>query len=150
MDNYIELALRTDPSPEQYKIIAKRYEQPNIMRLEHALKGIVTEAGELMDQLKKHIVYGKELDLVNLAEECGDVFWYLALCVTCLAELMDRDPAELENSIKETNIAKLKARYPEKFTESNAVIRNLEIERDILDTIEETQKMIRRGDVGNA
>lgn len=96
MDNYIELALRTDPSPEQYEIIAKRNEQPNIMRLEHSLMGIVTEAGELMDQLKKHIVYGKELDLVNLAEECGDVFWYLALCISTLAELMDRDPAELE------------------------------------------------------
>ena len=37
MDNYIELALRTDPSPEQYEIIAKRNEQPNMMRLEHSL-----------------------------------------------------------------------------------------------------------------
>jgi len=146
MDNYIELALRTDPSPEQYKIIAKRYEQPNIMRLEHALKGIVTEAGELMDQLKKHIVYGKELDLVNLAEECGDVFWYLALCVSTLAELMGRDPAELESSIKKTNIAKLKARYPEKFTETDAVVRDLGIERDILDTIEGSNKMIKYGE----
>jgi NTP pyrophosphatase (non-canonical NTP hydrolase) len=131
MDNYIELALRTDPSPEQYKIIAERNEQPNMMRLEHALMGIVTEAGELMDQLKKHIVYGKELDLVNLAEECGDVFWYLA---------------ELESSIKKTNIAKLKARYPEKFTETDAVVRDLGIERDILDTIEGSNKMIKYGE----
>jgi NTP pyrophosphatase (non-canonical NTP hydrolase) len=146
MDNYIELALRTDPSPEQYKIIAERNEQPNMMRLEHALMGIVTEAGELMDQLKKHIVYGKELDLVNLAEECGDVFWYLALCVSTLAELMGRDPAELESSIKKTNIAKLKARYPEKFTETDAVVRDLGIERDILDTIEGSNKMIKYGE----
>jgi len=146
MDNYIELALRTDPSPEQYKIIAERNEQPNMMRLEHALMGIVTEAGELMDQLKKHIVYGKELDLVNLAEECGDVFWYLALCVSTLAELMGRDPVELESSIKKTNIAKLKARYPEKFTETDAVVRDLGIERDILDTIEGSNKMIKYGE----
>ncbi len=146
MDNYIELALRTDPSPEQYEIIAKRNEQPNMMRLEHSLMGIVTEAGELMDQLKKHIVYGKELDLVNLAEECGDVFWYLALCISTLAELMGRDPVELEQSIKQINIAKLKARYPEKFTETDAVIRNLTAERDILDKVDVPEKMIRYGE----
>jgi hypothetical protein len=145
MDNYIELALRTDPSPEQYAIIAQRNEQPNIMRLEHAIMGIVTEAGELMDQLKKHVVYGKELDLVNLAEEGGDVFWYLALFIDTLAKLMGRDPVELENSIKETNIAKLKARYPEKFTETDAVVRNLTAERDILDRVEEPKKMTRYG-----
>ena len=99
-----------------------------------------------MDQLKKHIVYGKELDLVNLAEECGDVFWYLALCISTLAELMGRDPAELEQSIKQINIAKLKARYPEKFTETDAVIRNLTAERDILDKVDVPEKMIRYGE----
>lgn len=137
MDNYINLALRTDPSPEQYEVIAKRNEQPNIMRLEHGIMGIVTEAGELMDQLKKHIVYGKDLDLVNLAEETGDVFWYLALCVTALAELMGLDPVELERSIKELNIAKLQARYPEKFSETDAVVRDLTRERGILDEVEQ-------------
>jgi NTP pyrophosphatase (non-canonical NTP hydrolase) len=146
MDNYINLALRTDPSPEQYEVIAKRNEQPNIMRLEHGIMGIVTEAGELMDQLKKHIVYGKDLDLVNLAEETGDVFWYLALCVAALAELMGREPEELERSIKEINIAKLKARYPEKFSEVDAVVRNLTAERDILDKVEGTNKIGQDGE----
>lgn len=136
MENYIELALRTDPTEEQYEIIACRNEQPQMMRLEHSLMGVVTEAGELMDQLKKHIVYGKELDLVNLAEEFGDVFWYMALGIDALAQLMGRDdPDQLESEIKNTNIDKLRQRYPEKFCEIKAVDRNTTQEREILNNI---------------
>lgn len=136
MENYIELALRTDPTEEQYEIIACRNEQPQMMRLEHSLMGVVTEAGELMDQLKKHIVYGKELDLVNLAEEFGDVFWYMALGIDALAHLMGRDdPDQLESEIKNTNIDKLRQRYPEKFCEIKAVDRNTTQEREILNNI---------------
>lgn len=138
MENYIELALRTDPTPEQYETIAQRNEQPQMMRLEHSLMGVVTEAGELMDQLKKHIVYGKELDLVNLAEEFGDVFWYMALGISALAELMGRDdPDALEMEIKKTNIDKLRQRYPEKFCEVKAVDRNIHQEREILNSMGE-------------
>jgi len=94
-------------------------------RLLHGVSGCVTEAGELEDALKKCIFYGKELDLVNLTEEVGDVMWYLAI-------LLD----ELGSSFEEVitiNIRKLKSRYPNKFSSERALNRNLDKERDILE-----------------
>jgi hypothetical protein len=68
--NFIEyspLALRTaKPLPPE-------------QQLKHALLGMITELGELADCIKKHVIYGKELDKVNLMEECSDLFWYLNL-----------------------------------------------------------------------
>ena len=94
-------------------------------RLLHAGIGMVTEAGEFIDALKKHIFYGKELDRVNLAEEIGDMFWYIAIACD-----------ELKVSFEEvqaTNIAKLKARYPDKFSLESAENRDLVKERQILE-----------------
>lgn len=47
----------------------------------HSAYGLVTETGELVDIFKKHIFYNKDLDLVNLKEEIGDLFWYCALAI---------------------------------------------------------------------
>ena len=93
-------------------------------RLLHAGIGLSTEAGEFLDALKKHIFYGKELDKVNLAEEMGDMFWYMAI-------VADELGFEFEE-VMEKNISKLKARYGEKFTEEKAENRDLNTERDIL------------------
>jgi NTP pyrophosphatase (non-canonical NTP hydrolase) len=66
--------------------------------------GISGEAGEVTDYLKKVVFHTHELDKLKLAEELGDVLWYLA----CTAELISYD---LEK-IAEMNIEKLKKRYP--------------------------------------
>ena len=97
-------------------------------RLLHGAIGIATEAGELLDALKKHIYYNKELDKVNISEEIGDVLWYAALLCNCL-EIDMQD-------VMDTNIAKLKARYPEKFDEDKAENRNLKKERRVLEDLE--------------
>jgi NTP pyrophosphatase (non-canonical NTP hydrolase) len=47
--------------------------------LHHAGDGIFTEAGELVDALKRFDVYGKAFDVVNIREEVGDAMWYVAL-----------------------------------------------------------------------
>lgn len=91
----------------------------------HAVMGLVTETGELMDALKKQHAYGKPLDLVNLREEAGDVLWYLPLLCRALGVSLE--------TVAETNIAKLRARYPEKFTSGHALNRDLETERKILE-----------------
>jgi NTP pyrophosphatase (non-canonical NTP hydrolase) len=91
----------------------------------HASMGLVTEAGEFQDMLKKHLFYGRELDTVNLKEEIGDLLWYCAIALNAL-------DADFE-SVMQTNIDKLKARYPEKFTEKDANSRNLDKEREILE-----------------
>ena len=94
-------------------------------RLMHGAIGVATEAGELLDAIKKHVWYGKPLDWTNIAEECGDLCWYIALICNAgdfsMAEIMER------------NIAKLRVRYPEKFTEEAALHRDLDAERKVLE-----------------
>lgn len=96
-----------------------------IQDLLHAGMGLVTESGEFLDTLKKHIYYGKELDKVNLIEELGDQLWYCAIALNALG-------SDFETAMQ-INIDKLKSRYPEKFTEELAKNRDLEKERSILE-----------------
>lgn len=43
----------------------------------HMTMGICGEAGELLDAVKKAVIYRKELDMVNVLEELGDIEFYL-------------------------------------------------------------------------
>lgn len=43
----------------------------------HMAIGIAGEAGELLDAIKKAVVYNKDLDLENVIEELGDLEFYL-------------------------------------------------------------------------
>jgi len=95
------------------------------INLLHAAIGMQTESAEFSDMLKKHLFYGKPLDTVNLMEEIGDQIWYIAMALRSL----DTD----FETVMERNIAKLKARYPDKFTEELAENRDLEKERSILE-----------------
>ena len=110
----------------------QRFDPPINIRLLHGAMGLCTEAGELQDQLKRHLFYGKPLDGVNVAEEIGDALWYLAL----IANALNIDLEE----IAERNIAKLKARYPAKFTEHDALNRDLDNERKILEELPSEKK----------
>lgn len=120
---YMSDAIRTES--RDFDAMNTRLLDDGVKRLLHAGIGISTEAGEFLDALKKHIFYGKELDRVNLAEELGDLFWYMAIVGDELGikfeDVMDR------------NITKLKARYGEKFSEEKAENRDLDSERKILE-----------------
>lgn len=134
MDNktYKKQALRTNGPDNQG--IARRLEGEGLSGknshcrfhdLLHASMGLVTEAGEFQDAIKKHLYYGRELDTVNLKEELGDLIWYCAIALEALGTDFE--------SVMQTNIDKLSARYPEKFTEELAENRDLEKERAILE-----------------
>lgn len=60
----------------------------------HAACGLVTEVGEIIDQYKRHWFYKKDLDKKNLAEEIGDVLWYLAIGYYALGIEIEEDPSE--------------------------------------------------------
>lgn len=121
--NYVTAVVKTESV--DFDKIAEQLKSPQTIRLLHAVMGLETEVGELMDALKKHIFYGKPLDVVNVVEECGDLTWYLAL-------LLDELGYSYE-TVWERNIAKLKARYGEKFSKEGALHRNLEKERGVLE-----------------
>lgn len=108
-----------------YEAVVERLKDVGTLRLLHAAMGMCTETGEFMDMLKKHILYGKAIDKVNLKEELGDLEWYVALAIDELKTTF--------GYIFETNIEKLRARYPNKFTEKDALNRDLDKERKILE-----------------
>lgn len=121
---YIENAIVTES--RDFDAIRSRLTDRNI-RLLHCAIGMATEAGELLDAIKKVLFYGKELDTVNFSEEMFDSTWYLALGIH-----------ELKTSFEQgwdTNIAKLKSRYGHKFDEARALERDLETERKILENV---------------
>lgn len=122
--NYIKAACRTEPD---YTNVIGRAVNPKTLRLLHGAMGLVTESAEFLDVLKKYLFYGKPMDIVNMKEECGDLFWYLAILADEMGE------ANFTNMLQ-TNIAKLRARYPEKFTEEAAQKRDIETERNLLKT----------------
>lgn len=77
------------------------------IRINHAVLGMITEVGELADQLKKWIYYRRPLDEKHVEEEIGDLMWYIALaCNTIGCDL---------GEIMAANIRKLRARFPDKY-----------------------------------
>jgi len=43
----------------------------------HMVIGISGESGELLDSIKKAVIYQKPLDIVNVVEELGDLEFYM-------------------------------------------------------------------------
>lgn len=124
MDNYIENVVKTE-SPVTPELVARMSDKSNI-RLLHAGIGMCTESGEFIDQLKKHIFYGKPLDKVNLKEEISDQLWYIGIALDELGSDFDSE--------QRRNIDKLKARYGDKFSSEAAINRDLDKERKILES----------------
>lgn len=95
--------------------------------LVHATLGLVTEAGELADVVKRAYFYGKgpeSVDKNHIIEEAGDLFWYLGLlCSSCDISFEE---------VWAKNIAKLKARYPNKFNTQDAYNRDTKKEMEAL------------------
>lgn len=50
---------------------------PEKAHLLHMVVGISGEAGELLDSIKKHVIYNQPLDVENLVEEIGDIQFYI-------------------------------------------------------------------------
>ena len=50
---------------------------PNECHTLHMIMGICGEAGELLDAVKKAVIYRKNLDRTNVIEELGDIEFYL-------------------------------------------------------------------------
>jgi len=109
---YVRLAAITDCN---YAPVKERLQSVDVLMFLHALMGLTTEVGELMDILKRHVIYGKPIDWDHVREEHGDLFWYMA--VLCRA-----GGYEFEQVMTE-NIEKLRKRYPAGFTEADALLR---------------------------
>ena len=79
------------------------------MRLLVAALGLVGEAGEVADQIKKIVGHGHPMNPDHLMEELGDVLWYLSEIAGLFGGSLGAAGVR--------NIRKLEARYPEGFSE---------------------------------
>jgi rubrerythrin len=90
----------------------------------HAALGIYTEAAEMLEVILA-TMQGNEFDEINAFEELGDTEWYMAM----MYRTLNKTPQEA----KVVNIDKLRKRYPQQFTSSDAIHRNTNAEREILE-----------------
>ena len=116
-DNYLKESERT-----QSKEFKFTKEDGEVL---HAVMGIVTEAGELMDACKRKGFYGKPMDIPNVIEEMGDLMWYMAILCRKLNVSLEE--------VMDLNIQKLKKRYPNNFNSEDALNRDTRAERKVFE-----------------
>ena len=101
MNQYQQLAERTSGA-------GKDGERRQII----AALGLAGEAGEFANMIKKLTAHGHDIPPEELADELGDCLWYLAEAATACGLSLD--------DVARMNVDKLKARYPEGFSEERS------------------------------
>jgi len=91
----------------------------------HGIIGKATEGCELLEALERSLNTGAALDFINVAEEIGDGMWYDAILAKAIGVTFEE--------VQATNIAKLRKRYPEKYADAEAITRDLDAERTVLE-----------------
>lgn len=97
-----------------FEAIKERLTDKNIEIL-HATLGMAGEVGEFVDAFKKHIMYGKPLDIQHIKEESGDILWYMAVLLRSIDSSFEE--------IMRMNHEKLSKRYPEGYSDGHAQLR---------------------------
>lgn len=115
MDNKSYQAWALTKERKGYDKVAERINTGTTGQLLHGAIGLSGEAGELLDAVKKHILYGKELDRTNVLEEAGDALWYMSLVLESVGSNF--------SEAMQLNQDKLEKRYPGGFTEALAQLR---------------------------
>lgn len=114
--DFIKKAILTDMPGLDYTPVIQRLNQNKYLtRILHAATGMSGESGEVLDSVKKAVYYGKPLNKDHLLEETGDILWYMAIMLHQLGSSFEE--------VMQKNVDKLKKRYPDGFTETDAMSR---------------------------
>ena len=105
LDDYQRAAMRTADGMDK--------EYPPLF---NGVLGLAGESGECADIVKKHLFQGHELDEAHLAEELGDVLWYVAVSAQAIGKSL--------SDIAQGNVDKLMRRYPQGFDKARSVNRD--------------------------
>lgn len=81
----------------------------------HMSAGFSGEAGEVLDEVKKHWVYGKPLNREKVIGEMGDAFYYFTGLMLLLGITLQE--------VIDPNVTKLKKRYPNGYSDQAAIAR---------------------------
>jgi hypothetical protein len=124
-DAHLEQKDQADSTAAIKSIVATSdLEEQEAINMVHAILGMATEAGELLEMMRDSY-NGLGVDRPNIIEEVGDSKWYMAILAPIGRFLWGQD--------EKINIAKLRARFPERFTEYDANNRDLAAERKLLE-----------------
>jgi len=88
---------------------------PDDCNLLHMAVGVSGEAGELLDAVKKSVIYRKPLDLDNVVEELGDIEFYM--------EGIRQQLGITRCECLRRNINKLDKRYGSRYSNTAAQVR---------------------------
>lgn len=126
-NQYQSQAMRTkcDQLKALRKLVNHSSEHNGMMAIQllHGLIGLQGEVGELAGMIERFLYYGQEFDRQNFIEEVGDSMWYIA-------ELLDAIDSPLGQAMFD-NIEKLRKRFPDKFTEHDALEENRNRENEV-------------------
>lgn len=86
-------------------------------RLMISALGLAGEAGEFANLVKKLVAHGHEIPAEELADELGDVMWYIAEAATACGISL--------GEIGRMNIDKLRKRYPNGFESERSIHREI-------------------------
>ena len=101
----------------EYQKLAERTVKDNLDKYSmeaHALHGMVGEIGEIHSIYQKKF-QGHKFDVEHVKKEVGDLMWFIAEYCTALDFSLD--------DVMQTNIDKLKARYPDGFDVEKSIHR---------------------------
>jgi len=81
----------------------------------HMAIGVSSDAGELLDAIKRWVIYDKPLDRANVIEELGDIEFFM--------EGLRQALSIARPEVIAANMAKLDARYKGGYTDAEAAAR---------------------------
>lgn len=100
---------------DEYQAAARRTANARLSeteRLLDAAAGLAEESGEILGIVRKHAYQAHELDRERLTAELGDALWCLAMTAHAAGVTLDE--------IAAANLAKLRARYPEGYSDTTS------------------------------
>ena len=106
--------------------------KPYELEMLHAILGIISEGGELLEMFMERVSVGRVVDRTNVREEAGDVQWFL--------QLLTKSINGTQEEIMHMNIEKLHKRFGDKYSDLEGLVRDKESERELLETITKEQE----------
>lgn len=105
---------------------------PLVKRFEHAVIGVGTEAGELLTEMKKTVIYNiynGEINLEKVEDESCDLLHYFIMLTNMLGISLDK--------LIELNIVKLKKRFPDGYSKAAWLNRDKNAEKEAMRSVKE-------------
>lgn len=122
-----------DQLPPVWPTGEKKERIQQLARVLHGLIGIGTEHGELAEEIIDYIEGNKsDLDTNHIAEEVFDIIWYLNVVLHVIGMNIPM--------VCEKGIAKLRERFPKRFTEQDAEHRDTKKEMEAFINVEAFMK----------